>query len=171
MSPFREVIDKLFALRRKYKKENNDVIQWLVKLIMNSLYGENIRKDINEKIACKSEAWMMTDYVEQVKVFSRTSHGNYIVTIVDDAELGNEVKKLNTMPLHLGAFALSKELWIILYTRSMDSIQTMFFTQTQIVYILRTNIGINWIELVQLEKDYNKEKTIKNPEVFSMVSF
>ena len=51
VSPFRKVIDKLFALRQKYKDEGNDVMQLLVKLLMNSLYGENIRKDIEEKFA------------------------------------------------------------------------------------------------------------------------
>ena len=30
-------------------------MQILVKLLMNSLYGEQIRKDIEEKFACKSE--------------------------------------------------------------------------------------------------------------------
>ena len=61
VSPFRKVIDKLFALRQKYKDEGNVVMQLLVKLLMNSLYGENIRKDIEEKFACKSEAWMQTE--------------------------------------------------------------------------------------------------------------
>ena len=51
--PFRKVIEKLFALRQKYKDEGNDVMQLLVKLLMNSLYGENIRKDIEEKFARK----------------------------------------------------------------------------------------------------------------------
>ena len=37
VSPFRKVIDKLFALRQKYKEEGNDVMQLLVKLLMNSL--------------------------------------------------------------------------------------------------------------------------------------
>ena len=36
VSPFRKVIDKLLALRQKYKDENNDVMQLLVKLLMNS---------------------------------------------------------------------------------------------------------------------------------------
>ena len=48
VSPFRKVIEKLFALRQKYKDEKNDLMQGLVKLIMNSLYGVQIRKDINE---------------------------------------------------------------------------------------------------------------------------
>ena len=46
VSPFRKVIDNLFALRQKYEDENNDVLQCLVKFLMNSVYGENIRKDI-----------------------------------------------------------------------------------------------------------------------------
>ena len=47
ISPFRKVIEKLFALRQKYKNEKNDLMQGLVNLIMNSLYGVQIRKDIS----------------------------------------------------------------------------------------------------------------------------
>ena len=62
VSPFRKVIDKIFALRQKSKDEGNDVLQLLVKLLKNILYGENFRKDIEEKFPCKSEAWMMSEY-------------------------------------------------------------------------------------------------------------
>ena len=44
ISPFKSVIAKLFELRQKYKDENNDVMQLLVKIFMNSLNGEQIRK-------------------------------------------------------------------------------------------------------------------------------
>ena len=37
VSPFKKVIDNLFELRKKYKGDNNEVMQLLVKLIMNSL--------------------------------------------------------------------------------------------------------------------------------------
>ena len=107
VSPFRKVIDILFKLRNKYKDENNDVMQLLVKLLMNSLYGEQIRKDIEEKYACKSEMWMRTEYDERVKDYWKISNINYTVKLADDAGLEDEVKKLNTMPLHLGAFVLS----------------------------------------------------------------
>ena len=107
ISPFRKVFDKLFALRQKYKDENNNVMQLLVKLLMNSFFGENIRKDIEEKFACKSEAWMMTEYDERVRDYWKISDFNYIVKMIDDARLEDEIKKLNTMPLHLGAFVLS----------------------------------------------------------------
>ena len=55
VSPSRKFIDKLIALRQNYKDENNDVLLILVYLLMNSLYGENIRKDIGESFHCKSE--------------------------------------------------------------------------------------------------------------------
>ena len=55
VSFFKKVIDKLFELRQKYKEGNNDVMQLLVKLIMNSLYGEFSRKDVLESYQCKSE--------------------------------------------------------------------------------------------------------------------
>ena len=50
INPFRKVIDKLFALRQKYKKTNNEVMQFLVKVLMNNLYGEQIRKTLKEKM-------------------------------------------------------------------------------------------------------------------------
>ena len=74
---------------------------------MNSLYGENIRKNIEEKIACKSEARMVTEYDERVKDYWKKSGNNYIVKMIDEAGLEDGVKKLNTMPLHLGPFVLS----------------------------------------------------------------
>ena len=49
VSPYKKVIEKMFALRQKYKDEGKDVMQFLVKLLMNSLYGEQIRKDVEEK--------------------------------------------------------------------------------------------------------------------------
>ena len=48
ISPFKKVIEELFALRQKYKDEHNDLKEKLVKLIMVSLYGAQIRKDINQ---------------------------------------------------------------------------------------------------------------------------
>ena len=138
VSPFRKVIDKLFALRQKYKDENNDVMQFLVKLLMNSLYGENIRKDIEEKFACKSEMWMQTEYDERVKVYWKISGINYIVKMIDDAGLEDEVKKLNTMPLHLGAFVLSNSKRIMNnFIHAIDGFYTnyVYYTDTDSLYI------------------------------------
>ena len=138
VSPFSKVIDKLFALRQKYKDERNDVMQVLVKLLMNSLYGENIRKDIEEKFSCKSEAWMMTEYDERVKDYWKISGINYIVKMIDDVGLEDEVKKLNTMPLHLGAFVLSNSKRIMnSFIHAINGFYTndVYYTYTSSLYI------------------------------------
>ena len=106
LSHFRKVIDKLFALGQKYKNEKNDVMQLFVKLLLNSLYGEPMGRDI-ENIACKSEYWMLSENDERVIDYWKISHGNYIVKMIDDKGSEDEVQKLNTMPLHLGAFVVS----------------------------------------------------------------
>ena len=74
---------------------------------MNSLSGDQIRKDIEEKFPFESKYWMMSEYDERVKDYWRKSLGNYIVKFIDDAGLEDEVKKLNTMPLHLFSFLLN----------------------------------------------------------------
>ena len=137
VSPFRKVIDKLFALRQKFKNENNEVMQLLVKLLMNSLYGENIRKDQEEKFACKSEAWMMTEYDERVKDYWKISGINYIVKMIDDKGLEDEIKKLNTMPLHLEAFVLSNSKRIINnFIHANNGFYTdVYYTDTDSLYI------------------------------------
>ena len=150
LSPFGKVIAKILASRRKQKIENNDVMQLLVNLLLISIYGENIRKDIDEKFACKSEAWMMSEFDERVKDYSRKSRNNSIGKMIDDAGLENEVKKLNTMPIRVGAFVLSnsKEIMnIFIHANIGFFLQTMFIIQTQIVCLLKINIGINYTKL------------------------
>ena len=163
VSPFRKIIDKFFALRQKYKDEGNDVMQLLVKLLMNSLYGENIRKDIEEKFACKSEYWMETEYDERVKDYWKISGINYIVKMIDDAGLEDEVKKLNTMPLHLGAFVLSSSKRIMNnFKHAINGFYTndVYYTDTDSLYIEKKHwdklekagsIGKN---LLQVKNDY-----------------
>ena len=106
ISPFRKVIEKLFALRQKYKGEHNDLMQNLVKLIMNSLYGVQIRKDIDEFYESKSQHWMETEPDEYVLDYRKLPNGNGIVkTKKDDGLDCNDLK--TTLPSDLGAFVLS----------------------------------------------------------------
>ena len=79
MSPFKKVIDKLFELRQKYEDKINDIMQLLVKLIMNGLYGEQIRYNIEENYEFKSEHWMMTEYDERVLDYQKINYGKCIV--------------------------------------------------------------------------------------------
>ena len=91
VSPFRKVIDELFALRKKYKDKYDDLMHLLVKSLKSSLYGEQFRNHIEEKSACKSEYWMMSEYDGRVKDYWKISHGNYIVIMADDEGLEDEV--------------------------------------------------------------------------------
>jgi len=138
VSPFRKVIDKLFELRQKYKDQNNEVMQLLVKLIMNSLYGEFLRKDILESYQCKSEMWMMTEYDERVFDYQKINHGNYIVKLKDDEGLEDEVKKANTLPLQLAVFILSNSKRIMNnFIHAINGFYTndVYYTDTDSLYI------------------------------------
>ena len=68
-------------MRQKYKDENNDLMQGLVKLIINSLYGVQIRKGIDQFYECKSQHWMETEYDENVLHLWRLPNGNYLVKL------------------------------------------------------------------------------------------
>ena len=81
-------------------------MQLLIKLTMNALYGEFLRKDITEKYERKSEAWMMSEYDEPVLDYQKINHGYYIVKLKKDDGLQDEVKKNNTLLLQLAAFIL-----------------------------------------------------------------
>ena len=84
VSPFIKVIEKFFALRQKYKDEKNNFMQRLVNLIMNSLYGVQIRRGINESYYCKSENWMKTEFDENVLDYWKLPNGDYIVKMKKD---------------------------------------------------------------------------------------
>ena len=107
ISPFRKVIEKLYALRQKYKDEKNDLMQGLVELIMNSLYGVQKRGDISESYYCKSETWMKTKFDENVLDYWKLPNGNYIVKMKKDDGLDDDCDFKNTLPAVLGAFILS----------------------------------------------------------------
>ena len=107
VSPFRKVIEKIIALRQKYTDEKNDLMQGLVKLIMNSLYGVQIRKDINEYYYCKSETWMKTECDENVLYYWRLPNGNYILKMKKDNGLDDDCDMKKALPAVLGAFILS----------------------------------------------------------------
>ena len=73
-------------------------MQGLVKLIMNSLYGVQIRKDINESNSCKSETWMKTEFDENVLNYRKSPNGNYIVKMKKDDGLDDDCDIKNTLP-------------------------------------------------------------------------
>ena len=113
-------------------------MQLLIKLIMNILYGEFLRKDILESYQCKSEMWMMTEYDERILDYQKTNHGNYIVKLKDDDVLEGEVKKVNTLPLQLAVFILSNSKRNMnSFIHAIDGFYTndVYYTDTDSLYI------------------------------------
>ena len=138
ISPFKKIIDELFALRQKYKDEGNEVMQLLVKLVMNALYGEFLRKEILESYKCKSEMWMMTEYDERVIDYQKINNGNYIVKMKDDEGLQDEVQKVNNLPLQLAVFILSNSKRIMNnFLHAIDGFYSndVYYTDTDSLYI------------------------------------
>ena len=173
VSPFRKNIDKLFALRQKYKDEKNEVMQLLVKLFISSLYGEQIRKDIAENFACKSEVWMMTENDERVIDFWKVSGINFIVKMIDDAGFENENQKINTKPLHIGAFVLSNNKRNMnKFIHAIDGFYTneVYYTDTDAIYIegkhwdKLNKAGLVGKNLLQGKNDYKDGGIILTPK-------
>ena len=79
ISQFRKVTEKLFALRKKFEDEQNDLMQGLVELIMNIFSGVQIRKDIDQSYKCKSEHWMQTEYDENVLEIWKLPNGKKLL--------------------------------------------------------------------------------------------
>ena len=88
-------------------------MQGLVKLIMNNLYGVQMRRDINEPFKCKSEHWMKTEYDDNVLDYWRLPRENYFVKLKKDDGLDDDNDVKNTLPAHLGAFILSNSIRIM----------------------------------------------------------
>ena len=65
-------------------------MQGLAKLIMNSPYGLQIRRDISESYYCKSETWMKTEFDGNVLDYWRLPNGNYIVKMKKDDGLDDD---------------------------------------------------------------------------------
>ena len=138
--PFRKVIEKLFALRQKYKDEHDDLMQKLVKLIMTSLYGVQIRKDIDQSYKCKSQHWMETEYDEKVLDYWKLPNENYIVKFKKDDGLEGDNDVKNTLPSHLGAFILSNSKRIMNnFIREINGFynNSIYYGDTDSLYIER----------------------------------
>ena len=128
----------MFAIRQKYKDEHNDLMQKLVKLIMNSLYGVQIRKDIDQSYKCKSQQWMETEYDENVLDYWRLPNGNYIVKLKKDDGLESDNDVKNTLPSHLGAFILSNsKRFMNNFIREINGFynNSIYFRDTDSLYI------------------------------------
>ena len=138
VSPFRKVVEKLFALRQNYKEKKNDLMHVLVILFINSLYGVQIRRDINESYYCKSETWMKIEFDENVIDYWKLPNGNYIAKMKKDDGLDDDCDNKNTLPAVLGAFILGNSRRIMKkFVREINGIynNNIYYTDIDSLYI------------------------------------
>ena len=105
---------------------------------MNSIYGQTIRKDIEEEYLCKTKHWMETEYDDRVKDYWKLPNGKYIVKLAMDEGIDNEIEDRNTMPSQLGAFILSNSKRIMNnFIRVIDGFKTnnVYYQDTDSLYI------------------------------------
>ena len=80
----------------------------------------------------------MTEYDERVLDYQKITYGHYIVKLKDDEGLQDEVKKVSTMPLHLGAFVLSNSKRIMNnFTHAINGFYTidLYYEDTDSMFI------------------------------------
>ena len=98
----------MFEKRDLFKTQGKELLQNLAKKIGLSVYGGNIRKDINEEYKCVTENWMKEKFDDRDKEWFLLKNGNLIVKLeeegVDDYD---KAKSVNTMPFHFGSFILA----------------------------------------------------------------
>ena len=108
-NPYTEFVTDMFQKRDLFKSQGKDLLQNLAKKIGLSVYGGNIRKDINEEYKCVTENWMRENFDDRVKEWFPLKNGNFIVKLEDDDGVDDydKAKSKNTMPSHFGSFILS----------------------------------------------------------------
>ena len=92
----------MFALRQNYKDKGNNLVQGLIKIIMNYLHEVQNRNDFNAFYNCISEQWMQTEYDDTVLDNWKLPIGIYVVKYNEDVCLNGG------WPSHLGDFILGK---------------------------------------------------------------
>ena len=151
ISPFRRVIEKLFASGQKYKGEKIDLMHGLIELIMNSLYGVQIRRDINESYYCKSETWIYAEFDENVLDYWNLPNGDYIVKMKKDDGLDDDCDIKNTLPVVLGVFILGNSKRIMnSFIREINGFyknNSIYYEDTDSLYIEK-NFVKYWIKQI-----------------------
>ena len=151
-NPHTELVTDMFQKRDMFKSQGKDLLQNLAKKIGLSVYGGNIRKDINDEYKCVTENWMRENFDAGVKEWFPLKNGNLIVKLEDDERVDDydKAKSINTMPSHFGCYILSHS------KRLMNNVikqingfftNTIYYTDTDSLYIHKNH----WSTLIEKE--------------------
>ena len=108
-NPYTEFVNDMFEKRDLFKSQRKELLQNLAKKIGLSVYGGNIREDINEEYNCVTDIWLRENFDARVKDWFPLKNGNLIVKLEDDEGFHDydKAKSKNTMPFHFGSHILS----------------------------------------------------------------
>lgn len=134
----RECIHRLFELRLQYKKENNP-LQEIIKLLLNSIYGKTILKPINTTIKFV-QTDKLTDYIRR-----RYNQIESTETIYTDRDVGckftetKEVKTINKhfnfTPLGVNILSMSKRIMNEVICLAEDNEIPVYYQDTDSIHI------------------------------------
>ena len=108
-NPYTEFVTDMFEKRDLFKSQGKELLQSLAKKIGLSVYGGNIRKDINDEYKCVTENCLRENFDDRIKEWFPLKNGNFIVKLEDDEGVDDfdKAKSINTMPSHFGSNILS----------------------------------------------------------------
>ena len=76
--PFRIFVKKWFLVKKNtIKKEGIVLLEQLVKVKMNALFGQSIRKDIDVKYQLKSKKWMKIEWEVRIEEYQKLQNGGF----------------------------------------------------------------------------------------------
>jgi hypothetical protein len=78
--PFEKFVTDLYALRMRYKLENNPM-EYVIKIILNSLYGKFAQKFLDRELYIHNSDEHLGDFMEQYEFHE---HGDYFVFNITD---------------------------------------------------------------------------------------
>ena len=104
-----EIVTDMFEKTDSFKAQGRNLLQNLPRKIGLSVYGDSIRKDINEEYKCFTETCMRENFGDRVKEWFPLKNGNLIVKLEDEEGIDDydKAKSISTMPSHFGCYILS----------------------------------------------------------------
>ena len=139
-NPYTEFVTDMFEKRDLFKSQGKDLLQNLAKKIGLSVYGGNIRKDINEKYKCVTENWMKENFDDRVKEWFPLKNGNLIKKLEEDEGVDDydKEKSINTIPSQFGKNILSRSKRLMNdVNKEIDGFykNRIYYTDTDSLYI------------------------------------
>ena len=153
----RDVVENLFKLRLKYKKEDNP-LQEVIKLILNSIYGRTILKPIEDKTVfvqnSKASAYSRKNYNSIIEI-----NNLYNSDFTIFKQIKPIVRHFNFCPLGVTILSMSKRIMNEVFCTAEDFDIKINYQDTDSAHLKKKDLPI----LAKLYKaKYNRELIGKN---------